>query len=155
MTKANVKLNSVYHVPTLTGSLLSNITDEGFTVACDKNCCKIMKDGAVKVVDEPRGGLYFLPEAKPSETDDDDNRPYEKAITRIIRNQLRNGIFFQRCDISTICGTCCEVKMARSARSWFPKVSERRSEAGDLSGPFEVPTPSGNQYSMVLILDDI
>lgn len=63
----------------------------------------------------------------------------------------------QRCDVQSVCGTCCEEKLIRSS---FRKASEKkRSKAvgdlvhTDLSGPPEVPISSGNRYCMVLIDD--
>lgn len=168
----DVKLKNVYHVPALTGNLLSvsKIVDEGFTVVFEKNHCKIVKNEAVVVVGERRGGLYYLkpnPEQSMlttvSHTKECIHLWHRRlghrnadAIAKIVRDQLGTGISFQRCEVQMVCGTCCEGKMARSA---FPKSSERRSKAvgdlvhTDLSGPFEIPTPSGNRYSMVLIDD--
>lgn len=57
-----VKLKQIFHVPTLTGSLLSvnKLCDNRCSVTYDKTSCQIKKDGKVLIMGQRSGNLFHL-----------------------------------------------------------------------------------------------
>lgn len=170
--RVKVTLSNVFHVPSLASNLLSvsKIADLGLTVLFEKYGCKVLNGSEVVLEGQRKGGLYhlkqfpdtaLLTEAKHSEMCEHlwhrrlGHRD-SKAIKKIVREKLGSGMKVNQCDVTSLCGPCCEGKMSRDS---FPKASKSRaSEVGelvhsDLGGPMEVQTPRGNRYYIVLVDD--
>lgn len=167
-----VTLKQVYYVPSLTSNLLSisKITDEGFTVEFQQDGCTISKCGKIVLTGRRSGNLYHLkslPSHKTLLTVGQHNENCihtwhrrlghrnEEAVRKIIRNELGTGLKLRNCGIKSVCGVCCEGKMARAP---FISSTSKSSAVGDLihsdlCRPMEVSTPRGSRYFMTM-LDD-
>lgn len=170
--RKNVTLANVYHVPSLAGNLLSvsKIADLGFEVVFDKAGCKVLQRGKVVLIGVRKGGLYHLkqiPEqALLAGAKHGDSCLHlwhrrlghrdPEAVLKIVRDGLGHGLKLDRCDVESVCGSCCEGKMSRGS---FPKKSTSRATAvgelvhTDLGGPMEVETPHGNRFFMTMVDD--
>lgn len=119
-----VKLKQVYHVPALTGNLLSvsKLCDEGCSVTFDKQGCKVEKEGKLLILGQRSGNLYHLmpgvQQALLTVTGHNANcvhvwhrrlghRNYT-AVKKIVNNDLGVGLNLRECGVESECGVCYE-----------------------------------------------
>ncbi|XP_062703913.1 uncharacterized protein LOC134286326 [Aedes albopictus] len=129
----NVKLENVFHVPSLAGNLLSvsRITDLGFRVVFDKTGCKVLKEEEAVLVGQRKGGLYHLKQlpghdflVDPKHSDLCQHLWHRilvhsdpQAVKKIVREHLGHGLKINACEVQSMCG--CS----------FPKASALKTKA--------------------------